>query len=363
MPTDSLKYLSRQTTDSLYESVHKNLERYKTGNFIDLAEKGGWSIDLSLRLDLTPLCELVMSGDSEAEDQQYHAGMECLTTGRKIGQMARPVIFNIVCSGRYMRFFMLAIAFLVAFSELAGLEERSFSSPMTTSVIIPCHYMHFYLIQDLLTQFERQTAVPDEVVISLARSHYEKLDQAAIAAICGRSWAFTLKVVLAEDAVSSPGKNRNRACECSSGDLLICQDADDIPHPQRIEIIKHLFEHYRVDARKGSCSRNSASVSTIIRSGCVAGSEPRLLGSGVDAEFGKPLDAGLLGLVEFGQRLLEVAALLAQVLALFLDPPDHQLELPHLARRLLVHLDDFADLVDREAEPLAAQDLPDEMPV
>lgn len=146
-----------------------------------------------------------------------------------------------------MRFFMLAIAFLVAFSELAGLEERSFSSPMTTSVIIPCHYMHFYLIQDLLTQFERQTAVPDEVVISLARSHYEKLDQAAIAAICGRSWAFTLKVVLAEDAVSSPGKNRNRACECSSGDLLICQDADDIPHPQRIEIIKHLFEHYRVE--------------------------------------------------------------------------------------------------------------------
>ena len=58
-----------------------------------------------------------------------------------------------------------------------------------------------------------------------------------------------------------------------------------------------------------------------------------------------------------------VAALLAQALALFLDTPDHQLELPDFTGRLLVHLDDLANLVDREAEPLAAHDLAHEVPV
>ena len=67
MPTESLKYLSQKTADFLHSSVLKNLERYKTGDFVDLAEKGGWSIELSLRLDLEPLNHLVMAKDSEAE--------------------------------------------------------------------------------------------------------------------------------------------------------------------------------------------------------------------------------------------------------------------------------------------------------
>ncbi len=53
----------------------------------------------------------------------------------------------------------------------------------------------------------------------------------------------------------------------------------------------------------------------------------------VDAEFGQSLHAGLLSLVQFGERLLQVAALLPQILALFLNAPDHQLQLPDLARR------------------------------
>ena len=38
------------------------------------------------------------------------------------------------------------------------------------------------------------------------------------------------------------GDNRNCACEKASGDIFITQDADDIPHPQRIEIIKYMFK-------------------------------------------------------------------------------------------------------------------------
>src|SRR5262245_46875608 len=85
--------------------------------------------------------------------------------------------------------------------------------------------------------------------------------------------------------------------------------------------------------------------------------------SGIDAKLDEPLDTGFLGLVEFGQRFLEIAPLLPQILALFLDPLDHQLELAHLTRRRLVHLDDFANFRDRKTQPLSAQDLPDQMAV
>jgi hypothetical protein len=86
---------------------------------------------------------------------------------------------------------------------------------------------------------------------------------------------------------------------------------------------------------------------------CTAVASARLY-SGVDAEFHKPFDTGFFGLVQLGQRILKIAALLAQFFALFLNALDHKVELPDLAGRLLVHLDDFADFADGEAKPLAA---------
>lgn len=59
-------------------------------------------------------------------------------------------------------------------------------------------------------------------------------------------WPFKLKIIFNEEALFAGG-NRNCACENSTGNLLICQDADDIPHPKRIEIIKFLFENYVID--------------------------------------------------------------------------------------------------------------------
>src|SRR6185503_496362 len=41
--------------------------------------------------------------------------------------------------------------------------------------------------------------------------------------------------------------NRNIAALNASKDILICQDADDIPHPQRVEIIKYVFETFDID--------------------------------------------------------------------------------------------------------------------
>jgi len=39
------------------------------------------------------------------------------------------------------------------------------------------------------------------------------------------------------------GGNRNKACDIAKGDILSFQDADDLPHPQRTELIGHVFEN------------------------------------------------------------------------------------------------------------------------
>lgn len=63
----ALKYLSQRAADQLYGSVEQNLGRYKSGEFEDLAEGMGHSIELSLYLDLGPLKNLVTDKSPDAE--------------------------------------------------------------------------------------------------------------------------------------------------------------------------------------------------------------------------------------------------------------------------------------------------------
>lgn len=124
------------------------------------------------------------------------------------------------------------------------LKERATPLSMKVSVIIPCYFKHFALLPELLTYYVNQTVLPDEVVISLSES--DRVSQDTIRAIETNSWPFSLKLVCSKEKLTA-GQNRNVACKNSSGDLIICQDADDIPHPQRVEIIKHHFENYEID--------------------------------------------------------------------------------------------------------------------
>ena len=53
--------------------------------------------------------------------------------------------------------------------------------------------------------------------------------------------------LLHSTAPCTTGQNRNRGFDAAAGDVLIYQDADDIPHPQRVEIIAGLFETYEIE--------------------------------------------------------------------------------------------------------------------
>ena len=67
MSRSKLTYLAKNTLDSLYRGVLNNIDRYRSGDFKDRVEHGGWNIGLSLEVDLDPLAELDPSGGSDAE--------------------------------------------------------------------------------------------------------------------------------------------------------------------------------------------------------------------------------------------------------------------------------------------------------
>lgn len=130
------------------------------------------------------------------------------------------------------------------FSLENSVEKRPEIREMTVSVIIPCDATHFQELSILLEHLRDQTIVPNEVVISLSR--VESLEENAIISLENQEEPFSLKILRHYGTVSA-GENRNLAAKHSSGDILICQDADDLPHPQRVEIAKYMFQTYHID--------------------------------------------------------------------------------------------------------------------
>lgn len=113
---------------------------------------------------------------------------------------------------------------------------------LRTSVAVPCIGKHADLLPDLLKHFEGQTIRPDEIAFSI--SSCAGLP-AAVAAALKRSPIPT--IVKTDPDVAYAGKNRNRAAAATTGAIIIYQDADDLPHPQRVELIKRAFEEHEID--------------------------------------------------------------------------------------------------------------------
>lgn len=145
-------------------------------------------------------------------------------------------------SKKYGIFCGLILIFMC--SHVFAIEKRLVPLSLKTSVIIPCHYNHAQHLPSLLQAFAEQSVVPDEVVISL--SECNKVSRNIIDEITATSYPFSLCLIPFEQPVSEGG-NRNYGCAHATGDVFICHDADDLPHPQRVEIIKYFFEMYQVD--------------------------------------------------------------------------------------------------------------------
>jgi hypothetical protein len=124
------------------------------------------------------------------------------------------------------------------------LKKLPEKSNLTTSIIIPCHSKHAIHLPKLLNYLKNQTVLPNEVVISISES--KNVDDAIKLFLKDTDFPFLLKPIYSMNKVSAGG-NRNIAASNATGDLIICNDADDFPHCQRVEVIKHYFENYDID--------------------------------------------------------------------------------------------------------------------
>lgn len=142
-----------------------------------------------------------------------------------------------------MRNFFLFL-FLSFFCSLQAFEKLPLPKQMSLSVIVPCHSKHAKFLPKLIEAYAEGTVLPDEIVISLSGA--DRVSKEVIDKIKNSSWPFPV-ILLTENLPLAAGANRNRAAKIANGDILASQDADDLPHPQRIEIIKYLFENYKLE--------------------------------------------------------------------------------------------------------------------
>ena len=114
------------------------------------------------------------------------------------------------------------------------------------SVIIPCVSYHAHLLSNLLNILKYQTLAPKEVIISLSSVKKITADRLTkIRALETHVFPFALKILYHDEDVWAAG-NKNRAAEIATGEILVVQDADDIPHIQRLEVIKYFFDKYDI---------------------------------------------------------------------------------------------------------------------
>ena len=140
--------------------------------------------------------------------------------------------------------FLLIVFSAAVSANSTNQTEKVNKQDITVSIIIPCYHGHFKFLKELILDFCQQTVLPEEIVISL--SEVEKIDKIELENLKHIDLPF--KLILIENTQKLyAGENRNIAAAKSTGDIIICQDADDKPHPQRIEIIKYQFTESNID--------------------------------------------------------------------------------------------------------------------
>jgi hypothetical protein len=100
------------------------------------------------------------------------------------------------------------------------------------SVFIPCIPRHWVFIAGIAAAYASGSVAPAEIVCFLSNAAGVATDRRNINGI---------RVITSNDLVHA-GPARQKALDLCSGDIIMYNDAEDIPHPQRVEIVKREFE-------------------------------------------------------------------------------------------------------------------------
>ena len=110
---------------------------------------------------------------------------------------------------------------------------------MKLGVAIPCYYGHIGNLFVLLDSIERQTILPNKVVISISST--------GISFENNQTYSFPIEILITEEKQNA-SRNRNiAASNLGDMDYITFIDADDIMHPQRIEALLEVVKKEDVD--------------------------------------------------------------------------------------------------------------------
>lgn len=136
-------------------------------------------------------------------------------------------------------FAIVCVVIIVLLTKSNEKFTQSYLLELKTTLAIPCIAEDIPKLDTLFKSIQDQTIPPTEIIIGLSgvsSFETEKLKKHL------QTLTDTPVVVLGTESDASAGINRNRAARESKGDYIIFIDADDLMHPQRIEVILKVFK-------------------------------------------------------------------------------------------------------------------------
>ena len=105
---------------------------------------------------------------------------------------------------------------------------------LTIGVVIPCYKPHIPLLKRLLDSIENQVLKPNSVIVSCSLSDETDINYKQ------ENYSFPLKIYTHKEKRNT-AQNKNFGAKRIDTDIITFFDADDIMHPQRLEIIHKCF--------------------------------------------------------------------------------------------------------------------------
>lgn len=112
-------------------------------------------------------------------------------------------------------------------------------SSKTIGLAICAYKGHIPHLERLFASIEAQTRKPDMVVVSCSSTEPHEMPYSP------ESYSFPL-FIYTHSEKKNCAQNRNHAASKMTTDVVSFMDADDVMHPQRIEIILNSFIHYDI---------------------------------------------------------------------------------------------------------------------
>lgn len=107
----------------------------------------------------------------------------------------------------------------------------------TLTLAITCYDQDYILLDNLLNLISKQTVKPDKIIISSSGLFNVDILNINIPTI-----------LINYTQRHNQAVARNKAITLCDTDLLMFFDVDDVPHPQKIEITKKIFQNNSLDA-------------------------------------------------------------------------------------------------------------------